>query len=205
MQFKIKACVYRVSAPSPSTETPWKLIRAPFAFSQPDECDVSAWFTWQNPAGRHCPAYGGQGKGAGVREQFCEARWTRAHPLCWMPSGHSAGQAELSVLLLPSQKTAVAEPLRTAWGTSLICPVQPRLDSTEWSSVLGRAKAQAQGPGSCGSASPPCVLQWWRRSTQSLHQNLFWQWEDVPTAGLPRQSSITFHLCKEWVYLIHKQ
>jgi len=32
-----------------------------------------------------------------------------------------------------------------------------------------------------------------------------WEWEDVAAAGLPRQSSITFHLCREWVHLIQKQ
>lgn len=60
-----------MSAPSPRAEISWKLISAPFAFSQLDRSVMwaSAWFTWQNPAAL---LPGGQDREAGVREQFGE-------------------------------------------------------------------------------------------------------------------------------------
>lgn len=85
-------------------------------------------------------------------------------------------QAELSILFLPPLEHCRAEPLRTRCCIYLVCNLQPRLDGTEWSSVVGGGVSQctqSQGLGFCGSVSLPFVLQWWRRSTQGLHQNLF--------------------------------
>lgn len=96
------------------------------------------------------------------------------------------GQAGAPTLCLPSSPARVARSEAVCWGE------------------LGHVAAGSGFPGVRVATLHAAVVEE-KRPRLYTKTCSSWEWEDVSAAGLPRQSSITFHLCGEWVHSIQKQ